>query len=103
MKIPPNYPQWLESLGFSEVCFGYTGLKLFSLDELEGSQIGYSISAEGNSFCDGLPGAWKSEWIAIGRDTLCGDPIILNTARPELPVMTAIHGEGSWDPSPIAS
>lgn len=38
---------------------------------------------------------------AIGRETACGDPIFLST-KPPYPVFTAMHGQGSWDPSVIA-
>jgi len=103
MNIPPAYPHWLETLGFDEVSFGYSGLKLFAVEELDKCQTGYSSSPEGKSLCDGSPGSWRPEWIAIGHDTLIGDPIILDTAGSQLHVMTAAHGEGSWDPYPIAS
>lgn len=103
MKIPPEYPQWLESLGFTEVSFGSGGLQLFPLDELNEGQTGYSKSPEGKSLCDGAPGSWKPEWTVIGNDTSVGDPIILDTASPGLRVMTAMHGEGSWEPYTIAT
>jgi hypothetical protein len=103
MKIPPEYPLWLEALGFREVSFGYSGLELFALEELGEGQTGYSKSPEGRSLCDDGPGSWKPEWLVIGHDTLVGDPIILDTASSTLRVTTAMHGEGSWDPYPIAS
>jgi hypothetical protein len=102
MQVPPEYVSWLAQLGFREIRFGYGGIELFSPEVLDAAQIGYSRSAEGESFCDGKPGSWRPEWLAIGQDTLLGDPIILDTSIRELPVMTAIHGEGSWDPKVIA-
>jgi hypothetical protein len=102
MTIPPQYGPWFRALGFAEVSFGCGGLKLFAPEELEEGQVGYSRSQEGKSFCDGAPGSWKPEWIVIGYDTGLGDPIILDTSAPELPVMTAMHGEGSWEPQVIA-
>jgi hypothetical protein len=100
MIIPFEYTAWFESLGFDEIAFGYAGLKLLSPDELEEGQAGYSLSEEGESLCDGKPGSWKAEWIAIGYDTSLGDPIILDTSNGQ--IMDAMHGEGSWEPYAIA-
>jgi hypothetical protein len=100
MNVPFEYPTWFESLGFTEIAFGYAGLKLLSPAELEEGQTGYSLSDEGESLCDGKPGSWKAEWIAIGYDTSLGDPIILDTSSAQ--IMTAMHGEGSWEPYSIA-
>ncbi len=100
MIIPSKYATWFESLGFNEIAFGYAGLKLLSPDELEEGQTGYSSSSAGEALCDGKPGSWKAEWIAIGYDTSLGDPIILDTSNAQ--IMTAMHGEGSWEPHPIA-
>lgn len=100
MNVPSEYTLWLESLGFHEVSFGYGGLKLFLPAELNEAQTGYSRSATGESLLDGNPGSWRRGWIVIGLDTLTGDPIILDTAG--IRVMTAMHGEESWEPYPIA-
>jgi len=102
VTIPLEYGPWFESLGFSEISFGCGSLELFGPDELEDRQVGYSRSSDGQSFCDGAPGSWKPEWIAIGCDTALGDPILVDTSGPGSPVMTAMHGEGSWDPHIIA-
>jgi hypothetical protein len=103
MIIPQEYKRWFESLPFHEVSFGYSGLTLYAPSELDAGQIGYSRSVEGESFCDGEPGAWKAEWIVIGHDTLLGDPLILDIASHNMPVMTSAHGEGSWAPRVIAA
>ena len=101
--VPREYSHWIESFSHREINFGYGGLKLFAPEEIEEGQVGYSRSAEGASFCDGMPGSWKSEWIVIGLDTLVGDPIILDTSSSVLPVMTAAQGEESWDPDLISA
>jgi len=100
MTIPSEYVPWLESLGFDEVSFGYGGLKLFLPDELDQGQTGYSKSPVGQPLSNGAPGSWKPEWIVIGSDTLTGDPVILDTSSRQ--IMMAMHGEGSWEPYPIA-
>ncbi len=38
----------------------------------------------------------------IGTDEDLGDPFFVDLAEPELPVLTATHGAGSWDPEPVA-
>jgi len=101
--IPQEYGSWFDSLRFHEVSIGYAGLQLYAPSELDNGQIGYSRSLEGESFCDGEPGAWKAEWIVIGHDTLLADPLILDSANPGLPVMTSAHGEGYWNPKVIAT
>lgn len=102
MTIPPQYGAWFRALGFSEISYGVGGLKLFAPEELEKHQTGYSRSPEGKSLCDGAPGSWRPEWVAIGYETGLGDPIFLDTSVPGFPVMTAMHGEGSWEPEMIA-
>ncbi|HET7871377.1 MAG TPA: hypothetical protein VFL42_02625 [Terriglobales bacterium] len=102
MHVPPEYVSWIAKLGFREISFGSGGIKLYTPEELDDAQIGYSRSAEGKSFCDGTTGSWNAEWIAIAYDTGLGDLIILDTSISELPVMTALHGEGSWDAKIIA-
>jgi hypothetical protein len=102
MTVPPQYAPWLASLGFHEISFDAGGLKLFTPEELEEHQVGYSCSQEGKSFCDGRPGSWQPEWLVIGYETGLGDPIFLDTSLPALPVLTAMHGEESWEPRPIS-
>jgi hypothetical protein len=102
MTVPPQYAPWLASLGFHEIRFDTGGLKLFTPEELEERQVGYSRSREGKSFCDGRPGSWQPEWLAIGYETGLGDPIFLDTSVPALPVLTAMHGAGSWEPETIS-
>jgi hypothetical protein len=102
MTIPSQYGPWLQALGFHEISFGCGGLRFFSLEEIDQAQVGCSRSPQGVSFCDGEPGSWKPEWIAIGYETGLGDVIILDTSRPGFPVMTAMLGEGSWNPDDIA-
>jgi hypothetical protein len=111
MSIPQEYSAWLQSLGFTEISFGYAGIKLLLPEELDGlkfeeGQTGYSISPDNQSLCNGEEGVWKPQWLVIGSDTLIGDPIILNTSNfktSNSTVMSAIHGEGVWEPFPIAA
>ena len=47
------------------------------------------------------PGDWRPEWIVIGHETACGDPIFASEESPH-PVFSAMHGEGSWGPKLVA-
>jgi hypothetical protein len=103
MRIPPRYAPWLESLGFQEISYDIGGLKLLTPEELDEGQVGYSRSEQGESFCNDSPGSWKPDWLVIGYETGLGDPIFVDTSAPGLPVLAAMHGEGSWDPTIIAT
>ncbi|HEY6969267.1 MAG TPA: hypothetical protein VJA94_08685 [Candidatus Angelobacter sp.] len=102
MKTPDIYLAWRESIGFDEFSLGSGGIRIFPLAEIDEAQIGYSRSAEGDSLCDGAEGSWKPKWVVIGYETGLGDPIILDTSGRNFQVMTAMQGEGSWEPRPIA-
>src|SRR5262249_16007758 len=58
-----------------EVSFRCGGIKLLNLAELEDGQIGYSVTPDGKSLCSGEAGAWDPNWLVIGHETACGDPI----------------------------
>jgi hypothetical protein len=103
MDIPQDYKHWLATFPFREISFGYAGMKIYSPAELDEGQIGYSRSSEGESFCNSDPAAWKTEWIVIGYDTLSGDPLILDTAKRNFPIMTDMNGQGTWNPRIIAN
>jgi len=102
MITPPRYNDLRTSAKFDEISFGSGGIRLFRLPEIEREQVGYSISQDGASLCKEGDGAWQPSWIVIGRETACGDPLILETSDPALPVLFAIHGEGTWEPEVIA-
>jgi len=102
MTIPTRYLELISSLPATEVSFGAGGIRLFTDNELEEGQVGYSVDPNGSSLCGEEDGEWKSTWLVIGYDTGVGDPIFIDTSDSKLPVLTAIQGEGAWDPKPIA-
>jgi hypothetical protein len=102
MITPSRYNTLRASRNADEVSFGCGGLYLFKVSEIEQKQVGYSVASNGTSLCGGGDGAWRPSWVVIGHDTACGDPLILETSDPALPVLTAIHGEGAWEPVTIA-
>jgi len=89
------------SLSFREVGYGVGGIELYELGELDAAQLGYSVHPSGSSLVGNSPGDWQGEWIVVGRETACGDPIFLSTKSPH-PRLTAMHGQGEWIPKIIA-
>lgn len=102
MKMPDRYREVFAGLPKSEVSFGSGGIKLFSASEFEGGQVGYSVAPDGKPLCGDETGAWQSNWIVVGYETGCGDPLFIDTGASELPVFTAMHGEGAWVPVEVA-
>jgi hypothetical protein len=102
MSVPDGYAPVLAKLPTLEVSFDVGGLKLFPVSSLEDAQVGYSRTHDGKSLVGQDSGAWKGNWMVIGRETCCGDPIFIDVEDTRLPVFTAMHGEGSWNPQQIA-
>ncbi len=75
----------------------FTNFQIFNLQELKEEQIGYSIDSNGNSLVSNEEGSWEEEWIVIGQETLCGDPIIIDTKEVGFPIFTLMHGMGDWN------
>jgi hypothetical protein len=86
----------------SSVSFGHSSVLLWHPSELEKRQLGYSTTPDGTSLCGDRDGDWRSSWLAIGIEGECGDPLLIDTAGPGYPVYTAWHGEGRWEPKPVA-
>ena len=87
--------------GITDVSYGYSEINFVQSNELESEQTGYSIDPEGNSLVTGNDGDWQAEWVVIANDN-SGDPIIVDTHSPALTVLTAVHGENSWETFIIA-
>jgi hypothetical protein len=99
-----NPQQLLSALAIPSVSLGYTTVKIYTANELEEAQLGYSVDPSGNTLTDANDeGSWKTEWLIIGYEDLCGDPIFIDTASEGYPVYTAGHGEGAWEPKRIAT
>jgi hypothetical protein len=96
-----DYGQHLADMPRS-ISLGYSSVSICRPSELERHQVGYSIDLEGNALSGEGDGDWRRNWLVIGDEGQCGDPIFIDTAVPGYPVYTAWHGEGRWDPRPIA-
>jgi hypothetical protein len=77
---------------------GTVSIHLFTREEFEEGQIGYSVDQEGNSLTGNNEGDWKESWYVIGYDEDLGDPIFVDIENKNYPVMTAMHGAGDWEP-----
>ncbi|MBK5492817.1 hypothetical protein V7055_24090 [Bacillus thuringiensis] len=78
-------------------------IHLFSREEFEEGQLGYSVDEEDNSLTGDSEGDWKETWYVIGYDENLGDPIFVDIEDKNYPVMTAMHGEGDWEPEVMFS
>ncbi len=86
----------LISLEF-ETIKGYVNFVIFSKDQLDEGQIGYSTNSKGQSLITEEEGSWNRNWIVIGYETMCGDPIIIDLNEEGYPVSSLLHGIGSWE------
>jgi hypothetical protein len=102
MVIPGRYVELRHSFPIVEVQFGCGGIYLFPLTELESEQVGYSVATDGTPLEGEGDGEWRPSWLAIGYETALGDPLIMDTSEPALPIYTAMHGEGPWKAEQIS-
>ena len=101
-----NIDQYIEirrNVTLGQVSFGYQTVRLFPVEELEEAQVGYCIDPSGAILTGENEGDWKHSWLVIGYEELCGDPFFADLNEKELPVFTAAHGEGMWNPVMVAS
>src|SRR5712691_6479883 len=58
------------------------------------TQLGYSVTADGEILIGAGEGESKPSWIVICWDEDLGDPLFVDLANDALPVFTAEHGRG---------
>ena len=98
-----KYEEALKSIPIRSVSLGSTTVYLFDVEQLNEEQVGYSVDEDSNSLVSDEEGSWKKEWLVIGYEDLCGDPIFIDALADGFPVYTAMHGAGSWNACLIAS
>lgn len=69
--------------------------------ELGDAQLGYGVGPGGEDLTGGA-GAWSPAWLVIGTEEDLGDPLFVELSSADLPVFTAAHGSGTWEPVEIA-
>jgi len=94
------YEMTLERI-LPEVSFGYGTIRVYRAPKLQALQTGYSDSPAGGPVGETV-GGWRREWVVIGNEDCCGDPILIDSSAEGFPVYTAIHGEGAWKANQIA-
>jgi hypothetical protein len=97
-----KYIEELKDIPFNEITIGLTTIYIFSEDKINENQIGYSVDSEDQSLVGESNGDWKKNWLVIGCESLCGDPLFIDIETENFPVFTAMHGVGSWDGKLIA-
>lgn len=98
-----QYVDLRNSLEIDSVAVGYMEVKIFSPDDLEEAQTGYSRKESGESLVGTDDGDWKQSWLVVGYEDSMGEPIFVNLDDERLPVYTAIHGQGRWDAIQLAT
>jgi hypothetical protein len=93
----------LKQFPIKEIQLGYAGMEFFTPNQLQDGQVGYSVNQDGQSLTGSQEGDWKNSWVVIGNESCCGDPIFIDTVENSLPVYTAPHGMGAWEPELIAT
>ena len=73
-----------------QVSLGYRTVRLLSAAELTSAQAGYGGAG------------WSPEWLVVAEEDELGDPIFTDIEAEPLPVFTAEHGAGVWEPIQIA-
>ena len=98
-----RYIEVRRAIPIEKVSCGYRTVTLFSEAELEDAQIGYRVGEAGEDFAGNGDGDWRANWLVIGNEDGCGDPIFIDLSESTFPVFTAAHGQGRWDPESLAS
>lgn len=63
--------------------------------------IGYRWVRNGERWVDAAgEGGWDKRWIVL--DAVDADPFIADLSTPQVRVLAAVHGEGSWSPEVVA-
>ncbi|MCR8861135.1 MULTISPECIES: SMI1/KNR4 family protein [Bacillus] len=74
----------------------YVNFDIFSFEQLDEFQVGYSIDTDGNSLVTDEEDTWDANWIVIAYETMCGDPIIIDLNEDGYPISSLMHGMDSW-------
>jgi hypothetical protein len=93
----------LSNIRVREIRLGYREVVVFSPENLDEEQIGFSRGEDGSILSGDSPGDWRKNWIVVGREDETGDPLFVDSGDSALPVYTAIHGEGEWEPELLST
>lgn len=97
-----DYLRLLRKAPVRNLSLGYAAVTLFPEDEIDAGQVGYAVDPDGHPLTGGADGDWRRAWLVIGHEESTGDPIFIDFEKPMMPVCTAMHGMGDWQPEQIA-
>src|SRR5579883_3274885 len=76
------------------VCCGHSSFSIFEPAEVDHGQVGYSVDGDRCDLCGTEDGEWRREWVVIGYEGMCGDPIFVDTSKAEYPFIPLGMGRG---------
>lgn len=82
-------PNKIYDININDVKIGVSEIHLYLKDELEKAQIGYRVDNNGNKIEEWI----GDNYIVIGKDYCCGDPIIMDISDGKLPVYNMFHDD----------
>lgn len=91
-----------------QVSFGITSIHIFRSDELAPLQIGYSVTPDGDPLPCKDEHQWGANWLVIGFDETCMDPLFIDTSEDAFPVYQGLRGDGelsgggAWNAFPVS-
>jgi hypothetical protein len=74
-------------------------IELLQPEDVPEGQVGYSVAGDGESLVGTEVGDWRPEWVVIGYETACGDPIFASQANPHSSLVGCTgraHGNPDW-------
>lgn len=86
-----NLPKKLFERDIELVNCGLSDIYFFQEDEMDEGQAGFRHDGEGNKIEDWI----GDEYVVIGIDSCCGDPIITDITKEELPIYCMFHDDWS--------
>lgn len=86
MKLPSK----LFERNIDEIEVGISDIVLATKDEIEDYQLGYKVNGVTGEKIDDWFG---EEYVVIGEDTACGDPIIAKIDEDNIPIYWMIHDD----------
>ena len=86
-----NIPNKIFERNINDIEIGVSEIHLYSREEINEAQIGYQIDSNGNEIKEWI----GSNYVVIGNDSCCGDPIIAKIDEEELPVYSMFNDDWS--------
>jgi hypothetical protein len=109
LRIPRRYRDFLSECDplSVEMITPAERIQLVPATELEQTQIGFCLCADGTPIKTPTQAGWRPGWVIIATSALLGDPYFLDTSKPDAegdcPVYTAMSGTEVWQAKLCAS